>query len=431
MSGVHAPHYKNTTNSIRVRIPAPKLVRLPMNMAFGAPSKVTVAVGDLVKVGQPIGEPGGFVSAYTHATVSGKVTAIEDFVSFNGGKTQCVVIENDFNMTPWEGVKPPVITDSASFVEAIKQSGLIGLGGAGFPAHVKFAVKDPKVVDYILINGAECEPYITSDARTMTEDTDYVFKGAELIRKYVGTPDTQIILCVEDNKPDQIAIFKARENEIPNFRVEAMPSIYPQGGEKVQVYNVTGRIVPEGGLPLDVGCIVSNVTSVAFVAKYVETGMPLVDKSFTVDGSAVKKPGNYMAPIGTPIKDILDFVERKAEVKKILYGGPMMGFAALNEEQPLLKNNNAILAFDEKDARTPAPTPCINCGRCVDACPLNLMPNRMAKAYEQRNLEALKRLHIMHCMECGCCTFVCPAKRELGMSHKLAKAFVKENTPKK
>jgi len=425
LSGAHVPHYKNTATSAPVRIPVPAKVRIPMSMHIGAPCTPTVKVGDLVYVGQPIGEAGGFVSAPIHSSVSGKVTAVEDMLMSNGSTSKAVVIETDGEQTVWEGVKPPVIEDTASFLAAVRASGLVGLGGAGFPTSVKLSVKDPSQVEYLLINAAECEPYITTDVQTMLCDTDYVLKGAKLVRKYVGAKN--IVIGIEDNKPEAIKLFNERTKEIENFSVASMPSLYPQGGEKVLVYNITGRVIPEGKLPLDVGCIVMNVTSVAFLAKYAETGMPLIEKCLTVDGSAIAKPANVIAPIGTAIKDIVEACGGyKATPKKILYGGPMMGMAVPNDEVPMVKNNNAILAFDEKDARLPEPSACINCGRCIDACPFNLMPNRISRAYKAKDADALNRLKVMLCMECGCCSFVCPAKRELVMTNKLAKTFLRE-----
>ena len=425
LSGAHVPHNKNTTHCAPVRIPVPAKVRIPMSMHIGAPCTPTVKVGDLVQVGQPIGEAGGFVSAPIHSSVSGKVTAVEDMLMANGGMSRAVVIETDGEQTVWEGVKPPHVEDTASFIDAVRQSGLVGLGGAGFPTSVKLSVKDPTQVDYLLINGAECEPFITSDVQTMLNDADYVFKGAALIRKYVGAKN--IVIGIEDNKPEAIELFRKRAGELENFSVAAMPSLYPQGGEKVMIYNITGRIVGEGKLPIDVGCIVMNVTSLAFLAKYMETGMPLVEKCVTIDGSAIAKPCNVIAPIGTSIHDIIEAAGGcKATPRKYLLGGAMMGMAAGSDELPMVKNTNAILVFDEKDAVLPAPSACINCGRCIDACPLNLMPNRINRAYKNRDAAALTRLKVNLCMECGCCSFVCPAKRELVLTNKLSKAFLRE-----
>lgn len=430
LSGVHAPHYKNTTDCAPTRIPTPAKVKLPMSMHIGAPCTPVVKIGDLVKVGQVIGEAAGFVSVPVHASVSGKVTGIEELQMGNGSFAKAVVITSDGLQEISEDVKPPVIESAADFNAAVRASGLVGLGGAGFPTTVKLSVKDPSMVDYLLINGAECEPYITSDYRTMVDDTDHLIHGAMLLKKYVGQKKT--ILGIEDNKPEAIRLLKEKTKDIPDFEVVSMPSLYPQGGEKVLIHNLVGRDVPEGKLPLDVGCIVINVTTLAFISKYIETGMPLVEKCLTVDGTAVANPQNVIAPIGTPIADVFAYCGGyKQEPKKLLYGGLMMGMAVPNDEVPVLKNNNAVLAFGEKEARLPETTACIKCGRCVAACPANLMPAAIEHAYKIKNVDMLKDLKVMLCMECGCCSYVCPAKRELVLVNKLSKAMVREASQKK
>ena len=360
-------------------MPAPAKVTIPMGMHIGAPCTPVVKVGDLVKVGQVIGEASGFVSVPVHASVSGKVTALTEIQVSNGSFSKAVVIESDGEQAVSETVVPPVVETYEQFTAALRASGLVGLGGAGFPTAVKFSVKDPSQVEYLLINGAECEPYITSDTRTMVDDADHIIKGAMLIRKFLGVKNIAIV--IEDNKPEAISIFREKTAQIEGFTVEAMPAIYPQGGEKVLIHNVTGRDVPEGKLPLDVGCIVINCTSLAFISKYIETGMPLVEKCITVDGSAVANPQNVIAPIGTALSDIFEFCGGyKAEPKKILLGGPMMGIAVPDDSVPLLKNNNAILAFAEKEASLPETTACIKCGRCAAACPAGLMPMQIERA---------------------------------------------------
>jgi electron transport complex protein RnfC len=257
----------------------------------------------------------------------------------------------------------------------------------------------------------------------MTIDTDYMISGIKYLQKYIGIG--KVILGIEDNKPEAIELFRKRASEIENFEVRALPSMYPQGGEKVLIYNTTGRIVAAGQLPLDQGCVVINVTTLAFIGKYMETGMPLVEKCVTVDGSAVKTPGKVIAPIGTSIKDVIEALGGyKTTPKKILMGGPMMGMAQPTDSNPVVKNTNGILAFSAKDAVIPEETECINCGRCVNACPLRLMPVRIARALKRKNIDELRELNANLCMECGCCSFVCPAKRDLVQNHKLAKAMI-------
>ena len=404
-------------------MPVPPVVKIPMAMHIGAPCKPIVEVGDEVKVGQKIGEPAGFVGAPIHSSVSGKVTSIEKLQLFNG-RFDTVVIEADGAQTVSEEVVPPQINDTESFLKAVRESGLVGLGGAGFPTSVKLTVKEPGDAEILVINGAECEPYLTSDYTTMTEDTGHIISAINAVCKYIGIK--KVIIGIENNKPEAIETFRKRASEIEaDFMVKILPSMYPQGAEKVLIYNCTGRVVPAGKLPLDVGCIVMNVTTLEVLGKYLETGMPLVEKCVTVDGSAVKNPGKVIAPIGTSIGEVVEFTGGYKETpKKILMGGPMMGMAVPSDENPVVKNNNGFTIFNEKDAVQPEETECINCGRCVATCPLRLMPNRIARAYKIKDVDALKELDVTTCMECGCCSYVCPAKKDLVGTNKLSKALV-------
>ncbi len=421
MSGVHAPHLKNTASMQPVRMDAPASVVIPMNMHIGAPAKPVVKAGDIVSVGQLIGEAGGFVSSPVYASISGKVTKVDKVTGANGAGADAVWIESDGEMRIFEGIKAPTVTNFEEFVAAVRDSGVVGLGGAGFPTAVKLGVKDLSKVEEVLLNGAECEPYITSDTRTMIDRAGDIKEGIALLEKYLGVK--KIIIGIEENKPEAIAKMKEIAAEDSNVEVKVLPSVYPQGGEKVLIYKLTGKVVPEGKLPLDVGSIVINVTTLASVATYIRTGMPLVEKCVTVDGSAVASPKNVIVPIGTSLKDVFEFAGGFKEApKKVLFGGPMMGIAAPNLDQPVIKNNNAVLAFNEKDAKRPEESPCIHCGNCVNHCPFGLNPVGFAKALAAKDYEALEALKVNLCMECGCCAFSCPAKRNIIARNKLAKS---------
>ncbi len=430
LHGAHVPHRKNTAGCAPVRMPVPASVTIPMSMHIGAPAVPTVKVGETVKVGQLIAAPGGFVSSPVYASVSGKVKKIDDMLMSTGRFMKAVTIEADGEQQVLETLAPPDVTDLASFLNAVRDSGVVGLGGAGFPTAVKLSVKDLKQVEAVIINGAECEPYVTSDTRTMLDDADWIRQGIELLQKYMQVP--RVIIGIENNKPQCVKTMSDMAAKLKNVEVKALPPLYPQGGEKVLIYNTTGRIVPEGKLPLDAGAIVINCTTLAAIAKYVATGMPLVEKVVTVDGSAVKEPRNVIAPIGASMQSLFDFCGGfREEPRKVLYGGPMMGIAVPNTEFPVMKNTNAILALGEKDAVLPEPTACIRCGRCVDACPLNLMPAAIEAAYNRRDVDKLRALHANLCMECGCCSFACPAKRMLVQTNKLAKGLIMADNAKK
>ena len=426
--GAHVPHRKHTAQMESVVMPPPDQVVIPMSQHIGAPCTPVVKAGDLVKVGQLIGDSDKFVSAPIHASVSGKVSKITTVLMPSGMEVQAVVIDSDGEMTPWEGLEPPKVETHQDLVKAARASGLVGLGGAGFPAHIKLNVPEGRKIDTLIINVAECEPYITSDNRCLIEDTHFIFSGIKAVMKYLNIP--KCVIGIEGNKPEAIAKMKAAI-DAPGIEVKQLPCRYPQGAEKVLIENCTGREVPFPGLPSDVGVIVMNVTSVAFVSKYLETGMPLTTKRLTVDGDIVKEPKNVEVLIGTPIQELLDFCGGlTAQPGKVLYGGPMMGTCVADLSQPILKNNNAVLAFSEKLARLPKKTNCIHCGRCVNACPLGLAAKDIVKAYDNGNVELLQELNADLCMSCGTCSFVCPAKRPLAPSIALAKIMMKNGGKK-
>lgn len=429
LPAIHVEHHKNTTDCPTEKMPIPDKVYISMSQHIGAPCQPKVAVGDLVKVGQVIGDSDAFVSAPIHSSASGKVTSIEKTMSSIGVWDPVVIIALDKKQEVVEDLAPPVVTDKDSFLKAVRASGLVGLGGAAFPTHVKFNPKNLDEVDTLIINGAECEPYITSDFRTMMEDTDYVINGIKTTMKYLNIK--RCVIGIESNKAPAIEKFRSLLKDSPEIEVLELRSLYPQGAERVLIYEATGRMLPLGKLPADVGVIVSNITSIAILEKYLQTGMPLVSKRITVDGTAIRTPKNVEALLGTPINEIIEFCGGYKKVpRKILMGGPMMGRAIFDDSMALVKNNNAILAFDEEWAELPKETACINCGRCVKACPLSLMPTTLSKAYERKDIDLLNNLKINLCMECGCCSYVCPAKKQLSFTNKLAKQLVKEGGKK-
>ena len=423
LPGVHVPHHKNTNDSVPQAMPVPAKVYISLHMHMGAPCNPLVKKGDYVKVGQLIGSSDAFMSARTHSSVSGTVEAITTMTTSIGNVDQVVVIATDGKQEVSEEVQPPVVNNYQEFLEALKCSGLVGLGGAGFPAHVKFNLKDLNAVDTLIINAAECEPYITTDLRTILDKSDMLLKGIKAVQKYMEIG--KVYIGIEDNKPECIARYRELVKNEQNMEVMPLKAMYPQGGEKVLIYHVTGEKVPEGKLPLDVGAVVLNCTTISSIARYCRTGLPLVKKCVTVDGSAVKNPMNVLVPIGMRMKDVFEATGGfKEEPKMVLYGGPMMGIAVPDLEQPILKNTNAILAFGEAEATPPEPTACIKCGKCIAHCPLSLMPCEMETAYKKGNIERLMHLKVNLCMECGCCSFICPAHRPLVQTNKLAKAQV-------
>lgn len=426
----HIPHNKNTADMSPIRMEPPKEVLIPTIQHIGAPATPIVKVGDEVKVGQLIAEASGYVSSNIHSSVSGKVTKIDSYLRNDGKTIPAIRIESDGLMTPADGLTPPDVTDIASLVEAVKASGIVGLGGAGFPTSVKLdAIKQGKI-NTVVINGAECEPYITSDTRTMLDRPELVRAGIELLQR-VAPAVERYVIGIESNKQSSIAkmtqIFAGNEK----VTVKVLPSLYPQGAEKVLVHNTTGLDVPEGKLPADVGVLILNVTTLASIADYVKTGMPLVEKWVTVDGSAIKSPKNVICPVGTSIGDLLDFVNGLTEEPgKVLFGGPMMGFPACSLEEPVIKQTNAITVLTERDARQRESTACIHCGRCVAACPLGLNPTAFSQALNIENTDErmarLEEYSLMLCMECGCCSYVCPANRPLIQNNRMAKNSLRE-----
>ncbi len=419
LNGIKLNHRKNTENSATVDFPLPTKVKIPMSMNMGAPCQPLVKAGDEVKVGQKIGDAESPFSAPIHSGVSGKVVAVSDYLTISGSVCKAVEIETDGNQSISEEVKPPVITDKESFVKAVRESGACGLGGAGFPTHIKLNPKTP--IDTLIINAAECEPYITADYREMIENPEDIIGGINLVKQQLGIKNAK--LAIEANKPEAIKNFTEMAANDDTIDIVTLPSKYPQGAEKVIIYNSTGRIVKEGELPSDEGVIVLNVSTVAFIYRYCKTGMPLVTRRLTVDGNAVGEPKNIRAVIGTPFRELLEFCKTDIEaVKKLIGGGPMMGMCLYDPDMPVVKTSNALLAIKTYDERKTSS--CIRCGRCVRVCPLGLMPADIDRAYKVKNIEELKELKVTLCMNCGSCTYVCPANRKLAETNQLAKALI-------
>lgn len=431
--GVNVSHNKNTAEVPVERMPIPSKVVLPMQQHIGAPCVPTVKVGDIVSVGQVIGDSDKFVSAPIHATISGKVTAVGDVKLANGIITKGVTIESDGEMRLYEGIKPPVVTNKAELCKAVRESGLVGLGGAGFPTHVKLNIPEGKEVDTLIINAAECEPYITVDYRECIENTKNIMDGIYTLQKIFNFK--QVVIAIEDNKPKAFKNIKAiadMDNDKGDaVKLMVLKSKYPQGAEKMMVLSATGRKVPPGKLPADVGCVVMNVASVAFIARYLATGKPLTSRSMTVDGSAIANPKNLRVPIGTKIQDIIDYCGGfKSEPRKIISGGPMMGIAICDTEAPICKQNNALLAFADNKGIIKKERDCIRCGRCVEVCPMSLMPTIIERQARIKDAEGLKNSNTMVCMECGSCAYACPSGRPLVQYMRLAKQVLREESAK-
>ena len=405
----------------------------PLSQHIGAPSVPCVKKGDTVLAGQKIADAGGFVSVPLHASVSGTVKGIEKRLNATGSMVDCIVIENDqqYQETEFQEARLEDLTKE-EILNRIKEGGVVGMGGAGFPTHVKLAPKDPSKIEYILVNGAECEPYITSDYRRMIEEPEKVVKGLQVILTLFDSAKGYI--CIEDNKPDCIAKMKELVKDIDRIEVKEMMTKYPQGGERTLIYAATGREINSTMLPADVGCVVDNVETVISVYKAVILGRPVNSRVVTVTGDGIKEPKNRLVLAGTDMSELVDAAGGlKAKIAKAISGGPMMGFALYDLHVPCTKTTSAFL-FLEHDAVSEAQeiqTACINCGRCVSVCPGHVLPARLAKLAERGDMAGFEALDGMECCECGCCSYICPAKRPLTQSIKSMRKMVLASRRKK
>jgi electron transport complex protein RnfC len=425
--GIHPHDNKHHTERIPImELKAPGKLIFPVQQHIGAPCEPLVAVGDEVKVGQKIADSKAFVSAPIHSSVSGKVVAIEPVLHPNGSKVMAIVIENDGKDIVHESVIPKgdlSTLEPKQIIEIVREAGIVGMGGAGFPTHVKLSPPPDKKIDYVIVNGAECEPYLTSDHRVMLETPEEVIYGLKAIMKVFGLNKGYI--GIEENKMDAIKVMREHAAKESGIEVVVLKTKYPQGAEKQLIKVITGREVPSGGLPADVGAIVNNIDTCTAIARAIKTGMPLIRRIVTVSGSAVKEPRNYAVRLGTAFKVLFEqsggFVEDPA---KIVMGGPMMGIAQFSIDVPVVKGTSGLLAFTKKDVAFKPESPCIRCGKCVDACPMNLLPIYLSAYAIKNNLEKAEEYNALDCIECGSCSYVCPSKRHLVQSIRGAKQAI-------
>lgn len=432
--GVHPYEGKELSKDLPIKTVMPKGdMVFPMSQHIGAPATPVVEKGDKVLVGQKIGEASGFISANICSSVSGTVKAVEPRMLLNGSKATCVIIENDGEYTGIEGLgedRDYTKLSNDEIRNIVKEAGIVGMGGAGFPTNVKLTPKEPDKIDYILVNGAECEPYLTSDYRQMLECPEEIIGGLKVILKLFDK--AKGVIGIEDNKPD--AIEKMKQAAQGESRIEVMPlkTKYPQGGERQLIYATTGRAINSKMLPADAGCIVDNVETLVAINRAVKEGKPVMDRIFTVTGDAVANPGNFEYCIGMSYAEILEEAGGfKEDPEKMISGGPMMGFAVFSLEIPTTKTSSSLLCFKKDDVSASEVTACINCGRCVSVCPEQIVPSRLAKMSQFHDSESFERWNGMECIECGSCSYICPAKRPLAQYIKTMKKQILAERRKK
>lgn len=394
-------------------------VAISMSQHIGAPAKPVVNVGDYVLTGQLIGEASGFISANVHSSVSGKVKAIEPRMLVNGSKATCIIIENDGKFDEVEFEKPKSLEELSKeeIVELVKKAGIVGMGGAGFPTNVKLSPKEPDKIDYVIVNGAECEPYLTSDYRRLIEEPEVVVGGLKVMLKLFD--NAKGIIAVEDNKLDAIAKLKELVKSEDRIEIKTLYTKYPQGAERMLINAVTGRKINSSMLPADAGCVVDNVDTVFAIKSAVIDGRPLIKRVITVTGDAVNEPHNFLVRTGTNHSELIDAAGGfKEEPEKIISGGPMMGMAISTIDVPVTKTSSALLCYVKDPLPKVKETNCINCGRCVSVCPGRIIPTRLAEFSEHGDMENFVKYNGLECCECGCCSYICPAKRNLTQAIK-------------
>ena len=430
--GMHIPDYKDLTSHKPVRsLPGDKVHIYPLQQHIGAPLELKVAVGDSVKVGQVLADTDAFVSAPVHSSVSGVVTDIKPHLHPSGAKVTSVFVENDFEYTVCEDIKPydPENMTREEMLAVVRNSGIVGMGGAGFPTHVKLSPPPDKNIDCLIINGAECEPYITADHRRMLEEPDAIVDGIGIVLKILGI--NKCCVGIETNKEDAIRVMMEKTKDIPSIEIFPLKPKYPQGAEKQLIYAITKRMVPSGGLPADAGVIVMNIDTVTQISKTFRTGLPLTKRVVTVSGDAIAEPDNFEVYTGVTFQYMIDAAGGFcADAKKIIMGGPMMGISQYSTEPPVVKTTSSILALTQEGGNYDDYSPCIKCGKCVDNCPMHLMPLYLNKFALSNDLEKCEEYNILDCIECGLCSFLCPGKQGILHNIRVSKQKILENRRK-
>lgn len=427
--GVHPPDSKQLTESVPVRrLPFPERIALPLRQHAGKPARCLVRKGDRVERGDKIGEADGFVSVPIHASAAGTVAHVDWWPHPDGSMAETVIIDVERfsaqiprprTVPHWEGLSTEAVR------AAVQEAGVVGLGGAAFPTHVKLSPPPDLPIEWLLVNGAECEPYLTTDHRTMVEYPERVHFGVRIMMQCLGVD--RAVIGVEKNKPD--AIEALQRTLPPDLDVSVMPLTvkYPQGAEKMLIEVVIGRQVPSGKLPMHVGAVVQNVGSIATIAEVFETGLPLVERIVTVTGPGVRRPANLIVPVGTMLRDVLDFCGGVTDdAAEIVFGGPMMGTSQPDMRTPLVKGTTGVVVLGAGDVKPKRTYPCIKCGHCLDACPVFLNPSRLGILAQAGRYEEMEDNHLFDCMLCGCCSYVCPSNIPLSQMFALSKSALRK-----
>lgn len=431
IGGIHPDKHKITTNKPIEDAGLPEIAYIPVKQHIGSPAKILVSKGDKVKVGTLLADADGIVSADVHSSVSGEVLKVEEIEGEFGYLEQMITVKVEGD--EWEESidrSPDIIKEiklsPEEIIAKIREAGIVGMGGAGYPTPIKTTIPKGKKVEYLIINGIECEPYLTADDRLMVEKAEQIIVGAKILNKVLGIQNA--IIAVDENKPNAIEALRKITRSYVGVNVQVMQTKYPQGAEKQLIEAVTGREVPSGKLPVDVGCIVQNVGTVNAIYEAVQKNKPLFERVVTVSGDAAETPSNFMVRIGTPASFLINKVHgNPAEIGKIIFGGPMMGTSAVNINAPITKLSSGILLFKDDHSFKPKETACIRCGKCVDVCPMGLRPFAIACQVREGDYHGMKQLHVLDCIECGCCSYICPARIPLLDYCKLGKYELKKS----